>query len=272
MKFPLFAFLPACALLVLAGTGLAQVSPDSEKGQDLHRRYQEAVALSQKGQDEAALALFTGILKEEPKAPGSLYFSGVLNLRLGHPDRAIETLAALHALTPDDHKPLPLLIEANQELRRTIRVEEYRKALYALRQSALAAGKTVPGLTDTKNYLREKVYLDGGAQVAFSEFYDPAVEPFIVWEAVELDGQGNMIRDLLLTANPDATAELHKKDPKLADVQIYLFGEFVIKDGKIQQFNLYRQENSLPAYEAFRGWALDAIKQPPKPLQVQVTP
>jgi len=271
MKSPLFAFLAALTL-GFAGTGLAQTPVDSAKGQALHQRYEEGLKLAQDGQVDAALAIFTDILKEEPKAPGSLYFSGALNLRLAHPDRAIEPLATLHALTPEDHKPLLLLIEANQELRRTIRVEEYRKALFALRQSALAAGKTVPGLTDAKNYLRERVYLDGGAQADFSEFYDPAVEPYIVWEAIELDGQGNMIRDLLLTANPDATAELHKKDPKLADVQIFLFGEFVIKDHKIQQFNLYRQENGLPTYEAFRSWTLDAIKQPPKPLQVQVTP
>ena len=242
---------------------------DPAKVAELHDRFVQGLQLLQQGKSEDALAIFDGILKEVPNAPGSLYMAGTVELSLGQPEKALDYLNPLYALNPKDYKPIVLLIQANQELHRDIRVDEYRKELFAIR----SAGTEVHGLTDAQDYPREKIYPDNkGGEIELNEFFDYKSDPYIAWEALQVAPDGTLVRHLIASYNPEETAELRKKDPvKLADVEAFLFGEFVIKDKQIKQFNLYRQETQMPTYDEFRGWVLDAIKEPPKPILVQPT-
>jgi len=262
----LFLSLPLCARAQTAAP--APGSPtDPAKVAELHDRFVQGLQLLQQGKSEDALAIFTGILKEVPNAPGSLTMAATVELQLGQPEKALDYLNPLYALNPKDYKPIVLLIQANQELHRDIRVEEFRKELFAIRN----AGTEIHGLTDAQDYPREKIYPDNkGGEIEINEFFDYKSDPYIAWEALQVASDGTLVRHLVASYNPDETAELRKKDPvKLADVEAFLFGEFVIKDKQDKQFNLYRQETALPSYNDFRDWVLAAIKEPPKPILVQ---
>jgi len=242
---------------------------DPAKVAELHDRFVQGLQLLQQGKSEDALAIFDGILKEVPNAPGSLTMAATVELQLGQPEKALDYLNPLYALNPKDYKSIVLLIQANQELHRDIRVEQYRKELFAIRN----AGPEIHGLTDAQDYPREKIYPDNkGGEIELNEFFDYKSDPYIAWEALQVAPDGTLVRHLIASYNPEETAELRKKDPvKLADVEAFLFGEFVIKDKQIKQFNLYRQETQMPTYDEFRSWVLDAIKEPPKPILVQPT-
>ena len=242
---------------------------DPAKVAELHDRFVQGLQLLQQGKSEDALAIFDGILKEVPNAPGSLTMAATVELQLGQPEKALDYLNPLYALNPKDYKSIVLLIQANQELHRDIRVEQYRKELFAIRN----AGPEIHGLTDAQDYPREKIYPDNkGGEIELNEFFDYKSDPYIAWEALQVAPDGTLVRHLIASYNPEETAELRKKDPvKLADVEAFLFGEFVIKDKQIKQFNLYRQETELPTYDEFREWVLAAIKDPPKPILVQPT-
>ncbi len=235
---------------------------DPAKAEALHQRYEQGVALAQQGKLDDALAVFQGIIKEAPDAKGSLAFAGIVEMQLGKPDKALDYLNPLYAAAPDDFRSVLLLLQANQALGRDIRVQELRKKLLAMHGGATP----IPGLTDAKSYAREKI---ADSRIEVTEFFDYHQDPLIVWEAVQYDAAGKRLRDFLLAYNADATTELRKKSPSLANTEVFLFGENVIKDGAVRQFNLYRQETELPDYPAFRKWTMDAIKNPPKPIFVQ---
>ncbi len=254
------------SLLLSLALPLSAQTTDPAKVAALHEQFIQGLKLAEQAKPDEALAIFDGIIKQEPKAKGSLYYAGLLCIQLNQPEKAIDYLTRFHALDPDDYKHLVLLIQASQMLGRDLRVEEYRKALYAIRNS----GKTIPGLTDDKAFPREKIFLDKGAgEIEINEFFDPKADPQIAWELMQRDDHGLMTRHLLLAYNKEATEALRKTDPKLAVAEVWLFGEIAIKDGKPVQYSLYRQEIALPAYSDFRKWALDAIKNPPKPITVQ---
>ncbi|SDU06118.1 Tetratricopeptide repeat-containing protein [Verrucomicrobium sp. GAS474] len=258
-----FLLLLVAALTLAALPAHAQTT-DPAKVAALHEKFMQGLKLAEQAKPEEALAIFDSIIKDEPKAKGSLYYAGLIAIQLNQPEKAIDYLNRFHAIDPDDYKHLVLLIQANQMLGRDIRVEEYRKSLYALHNS----GKPIPGLTDDKAFPREKVFDKGAGETDLNEYFDPKADPQIAWELIQRDDQGRMTRHILLAYNKEATDALRKSDPKLATAEVWLFGETVIKDGKLVQYNLYRQEVALPSYSDFRKWALDALKNPPKPIAV----
>ncbi|MDE1170133.1 MAG: hypothetical protein PW734_02820 [Verrucomicrobium sp.] len=238
----LLVLLAMLALITWITDGFSQTADAAAPpvGGALHQRYEEAVKLAEAGQREEALAIFRSILADEPKAKGSLYWSGFLNLELGRPEKALPYLARMRKLDPAAYQPVVLTIQANQALGRAESVEAARKDLLSLRNG----GKTIHGLTDAKAYPRERFFQ---SRVEIDEFFEPAQDPYIVWEAVQRDAEGHPMRDVLLAYNPDT--------------RTYLFGENVIEGGAIKQFSLYRRLTAPPAYVDFRTWAMDKILQ-----------
>ena len=267
---PLF-FLASAAALVPVSAQTAEAAPS--RITVLAERYQSGVALMKEGKADEALSVFLGIIKDEPKAKGSLWWASIIELQEGHADKALEHLNQFTALlTPDDPnygKALSLLIQANQALGRDVRVEQYRKQLYAIH----AGTTSIPGLTDAKEYVREQMPQEKGGRIELNEFFDYHKEaPNVAWYALDFDETGHVARYFLVYYSADQTAALRAKNPGGASTEVFLFGENVIKDNKVAQFNLYRELNALPAYNDFRQWTLDAIKNPPKPIFVQTFP
>lgn len=256
------AVLLAAPFSLSAQTAAPAPALDPAKAEALHQRYDQGCQLAKQGKLDEALAVFDGIVKEAPQAKGSLAYAGIVELQLGKPEKALDYLNALYAAAPDDFRSLLLLVQANQALRRDIRVEEFRKKLIALR----AAGTPIHGLTDTVAYPREKLFRKDG-RIEFNEFFDWKQEPHIVWEGVQYDpATDQAARHIILAYNADQSAALAKQDPKMAGVQVFLFGEFVIKDGKVVDFAPYKQLVEMPSYNDFHDWVLAALKAPPKRL------
>jgi hypothetical protein len=136
-----------------------------------------------------------------------------------------------------------LSIEANQELGHADAVEAFRKKLFALRSS----GRQIQGLTDAKAYPRERFK----NHVEIDEFFNWQDSPFLVWEAIQRGPDGQPVRDILLAYN--------------SSTKLFLFGENVIENGAIKQFDLYRRLTALPSYADFRAWTVERLAAPAAP-------
>ncbi|HEY8965744.1 MAG TPA: hypothetical protein VIM58_04825, partial [Candidatus Methylacidiphilales bacterium] len=215
MKPTLFVATLALALAPLCAS--AQTT-DPAKVAALHEKFIQGLKLAEQAKPEEALAVFDSIIKDEPKAKGSLYYAGLISIQLNQPEKAIDYLNRFHDIDPNDYKHLVLLIQANQMLGKDLRVEEYRKALYALRTS----GTPIPGLTDEKAFTREKIFDKTAGEIDINEYFDPKAAPQIAWEVLQLNDQGKVTRNLLVAQNKDATDALRKTNPKLADAEVWL--------------------------------------------------
>ncbi len=249
-----------CIAIIFQGLLLAQTT-DPVKIAQLQARFQNGVELEKEGKLNEALDVFLGIIKDEPKARGSLFFAGMVKMELNDPESAIDYLTRFRELEPKDFKPIILLIQANQSLRRTIKVDALRKELFEMRSSA-----SIPGLSDVKSYTRERIRGDKDTLIEINDFFDYKSEPNFLFMGEQASANSGIIRSLVVFYNTDESAAVRAKNPKFADVEVFDFGEQVIKNGKAVQINIYRQEYEKPTFDTARKWILDAIKAPPKPI------
>ena len=256
-----FFLLVFCA----AAPFLTAQTTDPAKLADYQKRFRQGVELANAGKPVEALKIFDGIIAEEPKARGSLFYAGFVCSQMGEHAKGAEYLKKFRELEPKDFKGLILSIQVNQALKRAPAVENLRRELYDVRK-----GTNTPGLSDAQMYVREKILSDKGTLSVISEFFDYQKEPYRLWQVEQLDADGNVARHLVLSYSPDDTKKLQEKDPK---AEMFFLGEYVIREGKIVQVNIYRQEFAKPTYEQCRDWMLGALKVPPKPLAVSpITP
>ena len=255
------------AWTLAVGGELRAQTEDPAKVQDLQNRFHQGLQLENDAKYPEALAVFQGIIKDEPKAMGSLFYAGMVSLEMGHAEEAVDYLNRFRELSPKDFKGVVLLIQANQALRRTVKVEALRRELLAMRSA-----DNIPGLTDAKSYVRERVRADQGNLIDISEFFDYTTDPNFVYLAEEKNPALGVLRRLVIFFNSDETKAARARNEKFAEVEVFDFSEDVIKDGKSAQVNIYRQEYEKPSYETARKWILDAIKEPPKPLMVAPLP
>jgi hypothetical protein len=253
----------ALLILLLLTGGLRAQTTAPVKVAELQERVRQGVQLVNDGKKKEALEVFLGIIKDEPKAKGSLFYAGKMELQLGDPEASADYLSRFRELAPTDFRGIIGLIQANQALRRTVKVDALRKELFDLRSSS-----NLPGFSDANSYVREQIFGDKDSLINLSEFFDYHTAPNIVYEGSQYNGDGNITRHLMVMLNTDETAAARAKNPKFAEVEVFDFSEEVLKDGKSVQLNIYSQEYEKPTYEAARKWILDAIKEPPKPLQV----
>jgi tetratricopeptide (TPR) repeat protein len=253
----LFLFLLA---LVAATPFLTAQTADPAKLADYQKRFRQGVELAGEGKPAEALKIFDSIIAEEPKARGSLFYAGFVSSQMGEYAKAADYLKKFRDLEPKDFKGLILSIQVSQALKRTAAVESLRRELYDVRK-----GTNTPGLSDAQMYVREKVIGDKGTLSVISEFFDYQKEPYRLWQVEQLDTDGNVGRHLVLSYSPEDTKKLREKDPR---AEMFFLGEYVIREGKIAQVNIYRQEFAKPSYEQCRDWMLSALKTPPKPLAI----
>lgn len=239
-------------LFLLSSLTFAQeVAPS--KRLEFERRFKEAVAQIEKQDYQAARKICDTIIKEEPKARGSLLIAGMASLELFEPVKAIEYLEAFRKLEPLDPQGLMLLIEANQEDKRTAKVESLIKELFELR-------KTNSKLQSTQSFIRERIKTQENRLLLIREYFDSKKPPYKVWEISESNMKTNeKTRSLDFSYNLGAS-EVEKKG------EAYFLGETIIKNGVPVQINIYREEKTVPDYSVFRKWILDTIKLPPVPI------
>lgn len=216
--------------------------------------------MEKEGKLVEARAVFDGIIAESPEAKGSLREAGFISVQLNDLPKASEYFEKLHALVPDYPAAIEALIQINQTLKRDVRVEILLKEFRDLR----AAGKV-----ELPYFVRERIHLDQGTEIVFSEFFDYKETPNTLWMAEEFDTKGQLQRRLLLNYDPESTKALRAKDPKFANAEQFLLIEDVLKDGEPVRIDAFFQMFSLPEYTKVRNTMLAIFGGAYKPVYSQ---
>jgi tetratricopeptide (TPR) repeat protein len=248
-------------LVLRAQTSAPPPPPDPAKIAEYQARFQHGYDLEQAGRLEDARAIYDGILAEQPEAKRSLLEAGRISLELNQPDKADAYLEKLHALVPDFPEAYELLIQANQALKKDIKVERLVREYRALRDSGRASFDPAKPF-----FRREVIPLDQGAEIIIYQFFDFTQAPFYALKA-ELDGPGHVFqRELLLKYDPDATKGLRAKDPAHANATIFIVAEPVYAGDKMTRIDVYQELLVVPEYTKARNLLLGDFAQPPKPI------
>jgi tetratricopeptide (TPR) repeat protein len=246
---------PATPMAAASGDNL-----DPAKVAEFQKRFQDGYALELDGKLAEALAIYDGILAEEPKAKRSLLEAGRISFKLGEMARANDYLEKLHTLVPDFPEAIELLIQINQALKRDVKVELLIRDFDALHDS----GK-LPELTHSICFVRERLHVDQN-DIVISQFFNYLQNPNTMWMAEVFDSTGLLKRRLLLNYDADTTRALRAKDAKYATTQVFTWFEHVIKDGQVKEIDAYLQIFALPDYQKFRSAMFIILANPPKPI------
>jgi tetratricopeptide (TPR) repeat protein len=265
MKARVFVLLLAGAVSAVAQTNdaAAPAAPplDPAKVAEYQARFQQGYNLEQAGKLEDARAIYDGILAEQPEAKRSLLEAGRVSLELNEPDKADAYLEKLHALVPDFPEAYELLIQANQALKKDIKVERLVREFRALRDSSRASFDPAKPFFE-----RESLPLDRGAEIIVYQFFDFTQPPFYALKA-ELYGPGHVFqRELLLKYDPDATQGLRTKDPAHANATVFILAEPIYAGDKMTRIDVYQELLVTPEYTKARNLMLGDFAQPPKPM------
>jgi tetratricopeptide (TPR) repeat protein len=233
---------------------------DPAKVAEFQRRFAEGNALEKEGKYPEALAIYDGILAEEPDAKGSLLHAGEITFGLGDMAKADGYFEKLRALVPDFPEAIDKLIQINQALQRDVKVELLIRDFTQLHDS----GK-MPELARSLCFVREQVHLDQ-QDIVISQFFDYTQKPNTVWMAEVYDSTGLLKRRILLNYDPDTTQALRAKDAKYATAQVFTWLEHVMADGKVKEIDAYLQIFALPDYQKFRSAMFVILANPPKPI------
>ena len=123
--------------------------------------------------------------------------AGLISVELGDDAKADEYFSKLHALVPDYPMAIEPLIQVNQALKHDAKVE----ILIAQFQQLYAAGK-VP----EPYFVRERIRLDDGREIAITQFFDYHQPRYYAWAAELFDAKHNLVRRLTVNYDPDVTA------------------------------------------------------------------
>jgi tetratricopeptide (TPR) repeat protein len=230
---------------------------DSAKIADFERRFAEGKQLEAEGKLTDALVVFNGILAEAPDAKGSLREAGLISVELNDFQKADAYFSKLHALVPDYPMAIEALIQVNQTLKHDAKVEILIKQFKDL----FAAGK-VP----EPYFVRERIHLDGGTEIAITQFFDYHQPRYYAW-AGELFGPNHTLkRRLTVNYDPDVTQNLRAKDPELAHAEQLLLVDNVLTDGHVTRLDVYQQFLSLPDYLKMRTIMMEVFANALKPI------
>ena len=239
-----------------AGTNAAPALTEAQIA-EFHQRFEQGKALETAGKLQQARAIFDGILAEQPEAKGSLLEAGEISLELDEPLKADAYLDKLHTLVPDFYGVTELLIQANEALKRDVKVERLVGELRALHASG-----TNPKFEDVLLFDRERIHLDAGEEIVISEFFDYTKPPYNAFMADFSDPVRKIHRKLYLNYDPVGTQAVRAKDPKLARDEVFILAE-PFSSGRI---DVYQLMSSMPDYDKIRSILLLTLTQTPKPI------
>jgi len=268
MKASVFVFLFAMA--PLSGGALAQsvapasvpaAPPDPTRVAEYQQRFEQGYALQKQGQLAQARAIYDGILAEQPEAKRSLLEAGRVSLALNEPQKANDYLEKLHAIVPDFPDAYEMLIQANQALKRDVKVERLVREYRLLRDS----GK-VPGFTTQLLFEREHIPLDQGGEIVVFQYFDYTKAPFYALRAELYGPQHAQKRMLLLKYDVDGTAELHAKDPAASKAEVFILAEPFFANDRMNRIDVYQELFATPEYNKARNLMLGIFANTPKPV------
>ncbi len=236
-------------------------TPDAASGEDartqaLQERFRQAKAVEAQGQLQQARSLFDAIIADAPDAKGSLREAGLISMELGDNFKADAYFSKLHALVPEYPMALEALIQANQALKRDAKVEILIQEFSHL----YAAGK-VP----EPYFVRERIKLDGGAEIAITQFFDYHQPRYYAWAADYFNAQHQLLRQLTVNYDPEVTAQM-RKDPKLANAEQFLVVDNVMSGGHVTRLDVYQQFLALPDYAKARTILIAVFSNALKPI------
>jgi tetratricopeptide (TPR) repeat protein len=230
--------------------------------QILQQRFEQAKAVEAQGQLQQARQMFDAIIADAPDAKGSLREAGIISLELNDNLKADDYFSRLHAIVPDYPMAIEALIQVNQALKRDAKVEiliEQFSRLYT------------QGKVPQPYFMRERIKLDGGAQIAITQFFDYHQPPNYAWIADYLNAEGQRVRRLTVNYDPEVTATM-RKDPKLANAEQFLVVDNVMSGGHVTRLDVYQQFLALPDYAKMRTILLEVFTHALKPIDSAAVP
>jgi hypothetical protein len=259
MKTSLFMVL----FLVAGAAGLfaQEAALDPAKTAEYQHRFEQGYALEKGGKLSEARAIYDGILAEQPDAKRSLLEAGRVSLELNEPLKADAYLDHLHTLVPEFPEAIELLIQANEALRHEVKAERLVREFRVLRDS----GK-VPGFNESVLFEREHVRPDANTEIIISQFFDYTQPPYYALKAELFNAQHQRQRVLLLKYDPEGTATVRAKDPKLAKDQVFILAEPVYTGDQMTRIDVYQELMSTPDYAKARLMLLRLFTEPSKPI------
>jgi tetratricopeptide (TPR) repeat protein len=237
-------------------------SPQDARVAALQERFEHGKAVEAQGDLKGALAIFDGIIADAPDAKGSLREAGLISVELGDAAKADGYFSKLHALVPDYPMAIEALIQTSQTLKRDAKVE----ILIAQYKQLYDEGK-VP----KPYFVRERIRLDAGKEIAITQFFDYHQDPHYAWAADLFDAQHNLVRRLTVNYDPDVTATMHK-DPKLANAEQFLVVDNVMAGDHITRLDVYQQFLALPDYVKMRTVLVEIFAKALKPIDSAPVP
>lgn len=236
-------------------------SGDSPRVAALKERFEQAKEVEMAGNLQQARTLYDGIIADAPDAKGSLLAAGQISQELGENTKADVYFSKLHALVPDNPMVLELLIQVSQALKHDAKAE----ILIAQFKQLYAAGQTHP------EFVRERIRLDDGREIAIRQFFDYHQDPHYAWAAELLDSKHNLVRLLTVNYDPDVTATM-RKDPKLANAEQFLIVDNVMTNGHVTRLDVYQQFLALPDYVKMRTVLMEIFANALKPIDSAPVP
>ena len=206
--------------------------------------------------------MFDAIIADAPDAKGSLREAGLISMELGDNGKADGYFSKLHALVPDYPMAIESLIQVNQALQRDAKVE-----ILIQQFSHLYAQGKVP----EPYFVRERIPLDGGAEIAITQFFDYHQPRYYAWAADYFDPHHQLKRRLTVNYDPEVTAQM-RKDPKLANAEQFLVVDNVMSGGHVTRLDVYQQFLALPDYIKMRTVLLEIFANALKPIATAPVP
>lgn len=242
-------------------------APNAPAGEDartaeLQQRFQQAKAVEAQGQLVQARSMFDAIIADAPDAKGSLREAGLISMELGDNAKADAYFSKLHALVPDYPMAIESLIQVNEALHHDAKVEiliEQFSHLYS------------QGKVPEPYFMRERIPLDGGAEIAITQFFDYHQPRYYAWAADYFDAQHQLKRQLTVNYDPEVTAQM-RQDPKLANAEQFLVVDNVMSGGHVVRLDVYQQFLALPDYAKVRTILLEVFAHALKPIATAPVP
>jgi len=249
--------------LITTNSGIpGAASAEDARTAALQERFQQAKAVEAQGQLVQAREMFDAIIADAPDAKGSLREAGLISVELGDNLKADGYFSRLHELVPEYPMAIEALIQVNQALKRDAKVEiliEQFAHLYSL------------GKVPEPYFARERIRLDGGAEIVITQFFDYHQPRYYAWAADYFDAQHQLKRQLTVNYDPDVTAQM-RKDPKLANAEQFLVVDNVMTNGHVTRLDVYQQFLALPDYVKMRTVLMEVFAHALKPIDSAVVP
>ena len=252
---------PAPAAGAIGNTTAATADPAKIAG--FERRFAQGKAVEAQGKLQEARTIFDGILADAPDAKGSLREAGLISVELGEYAKADGYFSRLHALVPEYPMAIEALIQVNQQLKHEAKVEILIKQFTALFQT---------GKVPKSYFVRERIYLNGGTEIDITQFFDYHQPRYYAWVGELFDRTHTLKRRVTVNYDPDVTASMRGKDPRMAHAEQFLVIDNVLAHGEVARLDVYQQFLALPDYLKMRAVMLTVFANGLKPIDSAPVP